>query len=890
MSRSTRPHTRTSPARRSRGLAARAAMVVLGGAVVLATAATPIALAADGGGDGRSESRSWDSYFDDLRPVAIVDARQVVVLFDDPSLGEWEAAGERPLTPAMRRAWVGRAIERQQARLDALTAAGVQFDVEHRYVRVVNGASLVVHGDGAQLLRGVKGVRSVSQVRSVWPAAQVSKPTKPTKPAKPATPAKASRAGTARAAELRAAGAAGAAQLAAQMGVATEGDGAVRVAVLDTGVDAGHPAVRGHVVAGFDAMRATEGVAPGEFDDHGTGVAGAVLDSAGDRADVDIVPVRIFDARPVLGGLEAVVGSSDDLLAGLEWAVDPDADGDVADGVDVAVIAATTPYASFTGSPEDRAVAGATALGTVVVAAAGNDGAGGDTVGTVGSIAASSSALAVGATDLRGSAPVVDVRARGGALDVVVGDAPLLVANATVPGGELPLVEVKAGGTDVVDYLDDDLRSRVTGAAVLVARREGSTIADQVRAANDAGAAAVLVSGAGSAASAGTIDVQGVDIPAIGLGAGAASNLREALGRGIAVRIELDDDPAARNAAFGMVAGFSSQGPRLDGVARPDVLAPGVGMVVAGAGVAEDGAPEWRVVTGTSVAAAWAAGEVVALRAAHPDWSADTVRAALLATAIPLGENGSRPPVEAQGAGVLDADAAAKATAIVPGGRLDFGRVAPGDTGRVRLAFTTLDGGMRPGLPPALQLDTGGRDGGPVPTIDGGYLVVAPAAGTRAGIYGGWIVVKELGIRIPWSVTVDDAATRRVPIVAKLDEATLRPSTNPGAFGSRLQLSIGGVAGGSGLGLDAVQQLEVRLVDAKGRDRGAVGGLDLALPGVYTFGVTGIAPNGKPLGAGEFDLRVRYVSAAAPEGTWTSGPSVHFTIGDAPAAPQAARP
>ena len=74
---------------------------------------------------------------------------------------------------------------------------------------------------------------------------------------------------------------------------------------------------------------------------------------------------------------------SDQLIAGLDRAVDPNDDGDARDAVRVALVALAEPFAAFADGPEARAVAGALALDTLVVAPAGNDGAAGAGYGDV---------------------------------------------------------------------------------------------------------------------------------------------------------------------------------------------------------------------------------------------------------------------------------------------------------------------------------------------------------------------------------------------------------------------------------------------------------------------------------------------------------------------------
>ncbi|MCW2921871.1 MAG: peptidase and in, kexin, sedolisin [Thermoleophilia bacterium] len=844
-----------------------AAVAVVACAATIATAATPVALGADGSRSGstdRAASRAWSPFFEQLRPVDVVDPRRVIVSFADPSLGEWVAAGDRDLDAAARTAWLAKAAKLQQQRLDALALAGVQFQVEHRYLRVLNGASIVVHGDGAQLLRGMTGVSTVTPVRTMWP--------------------------TAIADDGGASGAAVAAGMTAPpatTGAANLGAGAasaVTVAVLDTGLDVTHPAVAGRVNAPHDATVSSEGGALGttgaaaaagvtiHADPHGTAVAGAVLAGATKGTNVRIAPVQVLESRPARDGVETVLGDSDDLLAGLEYTVDPDRDGTTTDAADVAVIASTAPFAGFVNSPEDRAVRSADALGMVVVAASGNDGASGDAVGTIGSVAASDAALAIGAADLRGETPAADVRVRGGGVDETFDAAPVLTSDAKLPTGELAVVVVEAAGDDVVDYLDSDLHSRVGGAVALVQAHDGATVAAQVRAAADAGAVAVLVGADGASAAAGTVDVDGADIPAVGIDRDDASALREALAGGGRLAIEFSET-TERNPAFGTVAGFSSGGPRLDGIGRPDALAPGVGMLVADANGA------WRHASGTSIAAAWAAGQVASLRSAQPSWDPARVRAALLGSAIALGSEGERPAASLQGAGVLDADRAAAADWIATNGRVDFGTVAPGAFARRPLSLTALTGGRLTDSPRIL-LDSGGAAHGVTPTLSGNDLVLTAGDDATDGHVGGWLVLPDQGIRIPWSATIRDAKAATVPLRAELTSQVLKPVAGPGAFASSLALSIGGAGTGDdeALGLAAVQKLEVRLVDARGRDHGVLGGLNHALPGIYTFGLTGVDATGQRMKAGRWQLHVRYVPASDPDGAWREGPTATFAV------------
>ena len=141
------------------------------------------------------------------------------------------------------------------------------------------------------------------------------------------------------------------------------------------------------LLVGDDATAGLQGVAPG----------------------ARVLPIRIMGWQETADGSSAVLGRGDLLLAGLERAVDPDGDGDVEDAAEIAFVGGVQPYAAFADSPESRAAAGATRLGTLVVAPVGNDGRPGLGFGAIGAPAAASEALAVGTLDARPEVLEVDV-------------------------------------------------------------------------------------------------------------------------------------------------------------------------------------------------------------------------------------------------------------------------------------------------------------------------------------------------------------------------------------------------------------------------------------------------------------------------------------------------
>ena len=111
----------------------------------------------------------------------------------------------------------------------------------------------------------------------------------------------------------------------------------------------GHPLLANRLDPGYDAVDRDDDPAPagdprgGRRETSGTALAG-ILVAAGER----VLPIRVAGLQPATqgAGLEDVA-ISDQLLAGLERAVDPDGDGATDDHVPIAVVGVNSPYAGF---------------------------------------------------------------------------------------------------------------------------------------------------------------------------------------------------------------------------------------------------------------------------------------------------------------------------------------------------------------------------------------------------------------------------------------------------------------------------------------------------------------------------------------------------------------
>ena len=131
----------------------------------------------------------------------------------------------------------------------------------------------------------------------------------------------------------------------------------------------------------------------------------------------------------------------------------------------------------------------------------------------------------------------------------------------------------------------------------------------------------------------------------------------------------------------GGITGFSSRGPVQGwGQVKPDVAAPGANVLAAvppgslmGALAAAEQGPSYGSASGTSMATPHMAGAAALVKQANPGWHPDKVRTALINTATMLRDRfgnpapygADNPPVNAQGGGLVDVNAAARARALL---------------------------------------------------------------------------------------------------------------------------------------------------------------------------------------------------------------------------------
>ena len=455
---------------------------------------------------------------------------------------------------------------------------------------------------------------------------------------------------------------------AAELGYTGSG---VRVAVIDTGVDASHPDLAGRVAGGRDFVG---GGRPHDANGHGTQVAGIIAAGgavSGVAPGAVIVPYRVSEDG------ESV---SSDLIERAIRAASQD-------GADVINISLGVPIGS---EVIDAAVADAVGGGAVVVVAAGNDGPGPATIGSPG---AAPLAVTVGAThnNVRESlvstlsvgqrqyevAPMLGVAPTGGPIT-----APIVHGGYGRPG------DIGPGARGAILLMERG--SDTAGELVYFTEKESN--------AADAGALAAVVYNSEPGPYLGDVSASptgGDYSPRIPILSMDRQDGLELAGSGGTGALDVFYNPDH-------VAFFSSRGPASPFYIKPDLVAPGAFVNSTHAGGRYD------LASGTSFAAPHVSGAAALLLEKHPGLAPSEVRAILSSTAAPAADSYGVPfsPAEA-GSGRLDAGAALEASLVLepaqlvmtsspsePEARADVrvGRLGGGAPERLDVAVSAPDG------------------------------------------------------------------------------------------------------------------------------------------------------------------------------------------------------
>ncbi len=646
---------------------------------------------------GRAATRNERILPDGFRPAVLSMNRlgRYFVVMKAPSLAQ---RGAR-LGAADQRAAVSSTFASQETAIRE--AASLGGTVVFRYARLVNAFSVQMSSQAAAALAARPDVARVEPVSIVVRTNETSVPF------------------------------IGAPKVWKKLGV--EGQG-MTVALVDTGIDYTHADFGGpgtveaytsndpsviepgtfptaKVIGGYDFVGANYDVLdasttndlpvpdrdPLDKDGHGThtggtccgiGVPGSVGKGVAPKAK--LLAVKVWD-----------VGNStaDVLVAGYEFAVDPNGDGSTKDAADVISFSGGVDYGPPS-STEATAAQAVVDLGTVFVASAGNSG-NQPTAGSayiLGTPASAPGVVAVAASIDQFVAQTTSVNAPTG---VTLPDAGLMVwqdwsapltADTTGDVFDARAV-VPPADPDGVPAPSDRMLCDTTPAGTPFAGKialvyKGATGAgdctgsEKVFRAQEAGATAVILwNGFGGYPSAlGPGDfVDQITVPAVMLSTADSETLGAAASPDAPASYNTGGLNVTLNVAASIIPGFAdrmtdftSEGPaRISSALKPDISAPGFDITSAAVGTG-DGAATF---SGTSMAAPHVSGVATLLRQIHPNWSPAQIKAVLMnqATQEMANNDGSAPvPATVMGSGRVQAWESAKAVTLATPGSLSF--------------------------------------------------------------------------------------------------------------------------------------------------------------------------------------------------------------------------
>ena len=312
----------------------------------------------------------------------------------------------------------------------------------------------------------------------------------------------------------------------------------------------------------------------------------------------DLYAVRVFGCE----------GSTDVTVDAIEWSVDNDMD-----------VINMSLGSTFGGADDPSSVAAANAVraGVVVVASAGNDGT---NYYMAGAPASGDGVISVAATDAAPSYPGANLTFEGGSIQAVNANG----AQFTDGTGYRVVVLGTPGAVGLGCTAAEYARPDVAGALVVTMRGTCDRV-DRATLGQAAGAAAVAMINTDAGFPPFEGQIAGVTIPFFGIRSGDAATLT-------AQAALTASNFVLENPGYRAPASFTSGGPRFgDSALKPNLIAPGVGVVSANVG-SGNGA---LTLSGTSMSGPVVAGLATLTRQAHGNWRASDVANALTNTSDP---------------------------------------------------------------------------------------------------------------------------------------------------------------------------------------------------------------------------------------------------------------
>jgi len=633
----------------------------------------------------------------------------------------------------------------------------------------------------------------------------------------------------------------------AQVGESRAGDG-VKVGIIDSGIDIGHPALKGE---GFTALegfpkaanesdlaytngkvivarsyvsllsRSDPDTSARDRSGHGTALAAIV---AGARTAGPLATITGMAPRARIGAYK-VFGSPKVNDSTSEAAVLQAIDDAVMDGMDVINLSLGSVLAPRLGDdPLVAAVERASRTGVLVIAAAGNNGPGLNTINSPGT---ASSAITVGAvTNSRTFSTSVEAAGLGTFAAVNSSGA---TATAPITGTVADVASLDRNGLGCEALPPSSLSGRV--ALIL---RGTCTFVVKLTNAQNAGAVAAIVYATAEEPDPFTMDTAAVSFPAQMVSNASGVAIKEAGAGGIVATLHFSPGPVER--ASGRRTAFSSAGPNVDASIKPEIVATGGQVYTATQTIDPAGdlySPSGFIMLGgTSFSAPVVAGAAALLKAARPGLTWEQYRSLLINTATAAyGRQGERAGAQQIGAGTLNALAAVNAPAAVFPATLGFGLGGSEFDHRRNLALTNVGTIADTFMIEAESLAAAVPVADTV-RVEPGATVQVPvrwmARGVTPGAYEGFLNVRSVAsgqaIRVPYWYAATDNKPAAITILAA--PASARPgATLRGALQFRV-LDAAGVAIASGVDPEVLAEV------GEGSARTPVS-LDEVYPGVF---------------------------------------------------------
>lgn len=428
----------------------------------------------------------------------------------------------------------------------------------------------------------------------------------------------------------------------------------IKVGVIDTGIDYNHTDLRrsykgGHdLVDGDDDPMESESI-HGAVTLHGTHVAGIIAANGrmyGVAPEADVIAYRALGP----GGS----GTTEQVLAAIEEAIK--------DKVDVLNLSLGN---SINGPdlPISLALNKAAEKGIVPVTSSGNSG---PNIWTVGSPGTATKAISVGASTPPMNIPYLSIEG----LKEKIRLEPMQGSHHWKLDRSYP---ISFGGLGKPQELKD-----VKGKIALIERGE-LTFTEKANNAFEAGAVAVIIYNNISGGFIGNLEGE-VKLPVATLSKKIGKQLRKLLdNKTVYAQTDIIEERD-------LLADFSSRGPVTSTwEIKPDVVAPGVAInsTVPGG---------YLALQGTSMAAPHVAGAAALLKQAHPEWSPEKIKAALMNTAKPIrDEKGRSYKTYEQGAGRIQIEEAIKTNTLVIPASLQFGKFKLAENPHNHTQYVTIE-------------------------------------------------------------------------------------------------------------------------------------------------------------------------------------------------------